>query len=652
MSISSNVTRTGTASDVWIFEVSGDLSIASGGSVPAGIKVILAGGAKASNVYWVVTGPVNGVTLGTYSTFNGTILSATQIVMQTGAVLNGRALAQTQLTMDHNVVTLPSSLATLHVIKSIVNTGGGTATTTDFTLHVKSAGTDVVGSPALGTSTPGTSYALTAGTYVVSENASSTYATSFSGDCDASGNITLATGGNGVCTVTNTYTPPGTLHVIKLVVNAGPGTAVSSSFTVHVKSATSTLDVFNSPLAGAAAPGTLYTLSAGTYAVSENANSLYTSAFTGDCDASGNVVLTAGSDKICTITNTDIPVPAPVAVNHTSGGGTYLPTRIVPLIGITKIPTPLALPAGAGSVTYNYTVWNVGGVQSLTNVSVKDDKCATVAYLSGDVNKNGKLDVGENWQYSCTSTLSRTTTNTAVVTGYSDDGFNQVAIGTAVSTVVVGASITPPLLTIVKVPSQLTPFPYGGGEVTYTYTVSNPGIVPVSDVRLTDDKCGTISGRSGDLNNNNLLDTNEKWIYTCRVNVPVSTRNIATVRGVSNGITALGYAFATVLVAAPGLPNTGYAPTGAITIAPVTKAQANAIFHRSLSMGAKGDDVTALQTALEQKGFLVMPSGVSKGYLGALTRTAIIKYQKSIGLPQVGTFGPLTKTKLLSELAD
>ena len=83
-----------------------------------------------------------------------------------------------------------------------------------------------------------------------------------------------------------------------------------------------------------------------------------------------------------------------------------------------------------------------------------------------------------------------------------------------------------------------------------------------------------------------------------------------------------------------------------------TKAQANAIFHRSLSLGAKGDDVTALQTALEQKGFLVMPSGVAKGYLGALTRTAIMKYQKSIGLSQVGTFGPLTKAKLLSELAD
>ena len=653
VTVTSNVTLTGTASDVWIFEISGDLTVASGGSILLAPKILLAGGAKASNVFWVVTGPVNGVTLGTYSTFNGVILSATQIVMQTGAVLNGRALAQTQITMDHNVVTIPSSLATLHVIKSIVNTGGGTATTSDFTLHVKNAGTDVAGSPAAGTSTPGTLYTFTAGTYAVSENATSTYTTTFGGDCDASGNITLATGGNGVCTVTNTYIPPvlpATLHVIKLVVNAGPGTAVPASFTVHVKSATSTTDVFNSPLAGAGAPGTLYTLSAGTYAVSENANSSYTSAFTGDCDASGNVVLTAGSDKICTITNTDIPTPAPVpvvAVNRTSGSGTYLPTRIVPLIGITKIPTPLALPAGAGSVTYNYTVWNVGGVQSLTNISVKDDKCGPVAYLSGDANKNGKLDVGENWQYSCTATLSQTTTNTAVVTGYSDDGFDQVAIGTAVSTVVVGASVTPPLINITKVPSQLTPFPYGGGAVTYTYTVTNPGSVPVANVTVVDDKCGSVSVPSGDLNNNKLLDPSEKWIYTCRVNVPVSTRNVATVRGTANGIAALGYAFATVLVIAPGLPNTGYPETG-----PITKAQAASAFHRSLSLGAKGDDVTALQTALEQKGFLVMPSDATKGYLGALTRTAIIKYQKSIGLPQVGTFGPLTKAKLLSELGN
>ncbi|TSC81661.1 MAG: periplasmic copper-binding protein, partial [Parcubacteria group bacterium Gr01-1014_20] len=42
-------------------------------------------------------------------TFNGTILSAKQIIMQTGAVLNGRALAQTQVTLDGNTVSIPTT---------------------------------------------------------------------------------------------------------------------------------------------------------------------------------------------------------------------------------------------------------------------------------------------------------------------------------------------------------------------------------------------------------------------------------------------------------------------------------------------------------------------------------------------------------------
>jgi hypothetical protein len=105
--IPTNVTLAGSASDVWIFQIAGNLSIASGGSVPAGIKVILSGGATASNIFWQVGGGA-GATLGTYSTFNGTILSAKQVIIQTGAVLNGRALAQTQVTLNANRITGPA----------------------------------------------------------------------------------------------------------------------------------------------------------------------------------------------------------------------------------------------------------------------------------------------------------------------------------------------------------------------------------------------------------------------------------------------------------------------------------------------------------------------------------------------------------------
>lgn len=69
--------------------------------------------------------------------------------------------------------------------------------------------------------------------------------------------------------------------------------------------------------------------------MSEDVHTGYTSIFSTDCNASGNVTIT-GTDKICTITNTDIPV-----VSRGGGGSSC----VVPLVGILKVPTPLALPA-------------------------------------------------------------------------------------------------------------------------------------------------------------------------------------------------------------------------------------------------------------------------------------------------------------------
>jgi hypothetical protein len=101
--VNTDVTLSGSATDVWIFQISGDLNLAAGGTLPAGVKVVLSGGALAANVYWLVGGPT-GATLGTYSTFNGIILSAKAIILNTGAVLNGKSLAQTAVSLDANAV--------------------------------------------------------------------------------------------------------------------------------------------------------------------------------------------------------------------------------------------------------------------------------------------------------------------------------------------------------------------------------------------------------------------------------------------------------------------------------------------------------------------------------------------------------------------
>lgn len=149
-----------------------------------------------------------------------------------------------------------------------------------------------------------------------------------------------------------------------------------------------------------------------------------------------------------------VPTPPPVVPIVTGGGGGGS-ARIIPLIGILKVPTPLVLSQGSGSVIYDYTVWNVGGQQALTSVTVKDDKCSPVVLLSGDVNNNSKLDTSERWKFSCTTILSITTTNTAIATGYSDDVYHQVATATATATVVVSVPILiqPPQPPIVPTPS-------------------------------------------------------------------------------------------------------------------------------------------------------------------------------------------------------
>lgn len=96
--IPTNVTLTGGANDVWIFQ------IAQGLTVSSGVQIILAGGALPQNVFWQVAGAVE---LGTTSQFKGVVVSQTSIAVLTGASVNGRLMAGTAVTLDQNAVTQP-----------------------------------------------------------------------------------------------------------------------------------------------------------------------------------------------------------------------------------------------------------------------------------------------------------------------------------------------------------------------------------------------------------------------------------------------------------------------------------------------------------------------------------------------------------------
>jgi type VI secretion system secreted protein VgrG len=87
----------GDPNAVWVFQAGSTLITASGS------KVVMLNGAQACNVYWQVG---SSATLGTNSTFTGTILALTDISLQTGATVDGRVLARNgAVTMDTNTIT-------------------------------------------------------------------------------------------------------------------------------------------------------------------------------------------------------------------------------------------------------------------------------------------------------------------------------------------------------------------------------------------------------------------------------------------------------------------------------------------------------------------------------------------------------------------
>jgi Ice-binding-like/Bacterial Ig-like domain len=89
----------GNANAVFIFQIGSTLTTI--GST----QVVLAGGAQAKNVFWQVA---SSATLGTNSTFQGTIMALQSITLDTGATLNGRALARNAaVALDSNPVNAP-----------------------------------------------------------------------------------------------------------------------------------------------------------------------------------------------------------------------------------------------------------------------------------------------------------------------------------------------------------------------------------------------------------------------------------------------------------------------------------------------------------------------------------------------------------------
>ena len=98
VSITSDLHLQGNQDDVFIFQISGVLSLS------ANTNVVLSGGVRARNVFWQVTG--NAVVLAG-AHMEGIMLIKTDVLFVTGSSLTGRVLSQTACNLQMAVITEP-----------------------------------------------------------------------------------------------------------------------------------------------------------------------------------------------------------------------------------------------------------------------------------------------------------------------------------------------------------------------------------------------------------------------------------------------------------------------------------------------------------------------------------------------------------------
>ena len=434
------------------------------------------------------TGTTQAVSAGTYTIHEDqkTDYHFTSVVCNADDYAQAESVSVTVSPGENVVCTFTNTrdTGTITVVKEVTNDDGGTAGPSDFKLYVNGQqvtnGVDGVFNSNV--------------SYDVSENAVTGYQQK-SIVCMLAGvpisrPFTLLKGQHVTCTITNDDVAP-KLTVVKHVVNTGTSnTSTSSDFTMLVNGT----NVSKTSFAGAEDPGTTVTLDAGAYSVSEAAHSGYTMTTSGAC--SGTIAI--GEEKTCTITNTAILYP-----------------------GISVVKDGPDIAHEGDDVIYSYDVTNTGNVP-FTDGAIEDlfTGDATVylpTYVSGDSDDDDTLGPGETWHFELVYTIPAGQTadvvNTVTACGYYYDPSSVDRESLPLSVCDEDdhtLDVLHPNLQVVKSgPANVL----NGTTATYTFTVTNTGDTPLDISSVVDDVAGLGIYKSGDVNNNGLLDLTETWIY-------------------------------------------------------------------------------------------------------------------------------------------
>lgn len=132
------------------------------------------------------------------------------------------------LTEDSVVIVWNETCKTgLTVIKEVVD---GDAVSSDFTIEVSDGG-GVIESDT-GIANPGRTYNVSAGNYVVHETNPGQYETTYGGDCDVDGNVTVTNGETSVCTIINTLIPETSSYMVTVIKYLDGSLAAEGSFPI------------------------------------------------------------------------------------------------------------------------------------------------------------------------------------------------------------------------------------------------------------------------------------------------------------------------------------------------------------------------------------------------------------------------------------
>ncbi len=486
----------------------------NGGNASAGDFTMSVSGSNVSQTSFAGSESGTTVTLnaGSYSVDETVIASGYAKLLGSncsGTIANGESKTCTVTNNDVQPV--------LTVVKTVDNTNGGTASSSDFTIHVTGGPTtvnDFQGSQS------GTVLHLDAGVYTVTEDQATDYIGSFL-NCTLQGSVTLNIGDNKTCTITNTYQKPapkiGTITVIKHVDNTNGGTKSAADFNIQVTATNADKTSF-----AGSETGVVVTAEVGTFSITETEDSGYSANYNG---CSGTLV--EGQNPTCTITNTAKAATLTVTkiVNNTEGGSAVVSDFTLVVTGNTASST----------VTSGQSSNFAAGTYTLSEQGPTTGYAAT---FSGDCDSQGSitLTLGQTSDCTITNTYSAQSADIEVVKT-SDDQDNVYERGQTVTFTikatnngpdlakgVVIADVLPSTVTLVSTSTTTGSYDATSGDWVIGNLSSGTTVTLTVVVTVNQDATGSVvNTATGSSTVPDPNPDNNSSTVTGRVNVPTLT---------------------------------------------------------------------------------------------------------------------------------